>query len=220
MGKSNTMKVSGNGNIVIQDADSLNISFGNREENKPKEKILFVAANPSDTSRLRIDQEYRDIDEGLKLSKNRDRFDFEIRLATRAKDLTRAILDIDPQFLHFSGHGELEGIVLEDDRGNAVTVSTEAISGLFGLFSDKIRCVFLNSCFSEVQAREISKFIPFVIGMRSSVPDTTAITFATGFYDAIGAGRDIEFAFKLGISDILMEGLTGDKIPVLLKKAD
>jgi hypothetical protein len=220
MGKSNTMKISGSGNVVIMDADSSKISIGNSEENKPKEKILFVAANPSDTSRLRIDQEARDIEEGLKRSNNRDSFDFEIRLATRAKDLTRAILDINPQILHFSGHGEKEGIVLEDESGNAMTVSTEAISGLFGLFSDKIRCVFLNSCFSEVQAREISKFIPFVIGMRRSVPDTTAIAFATGFYDALGAGRDIEFAFKLGISGILMEGLTGDKIPVLLKKAE
>jgi hypothetical protein len=220
MGKKNTMNVSGNGNVIIQGTQNSNISIGNKEENKPKEKILFVASNPSDTSRLRIDQEARDIAEGLKRSNNRDCFEFEIRLATRPRDLTRAILDINPQFLHFSGHGEMDGIVLEDENGNAITASTAAVSGLFSLFSDTIRCVFLNACYSEVQAREISKFIPFVIGMSSEVPDVTAIAFATGFYDAIGAGKDIEFAFKLGISDILMEGLPGNQIPVLLKKAD
>jgi hypothetical protein len=182
-----------------------------------KDKILFLTSNPSDTSRLQIDKEAREIKEGLRRSNKRDSFDFEIRLATRPRDLSRAILDENPQILHFSGHGETEGIILEDENGNSKTVTTDAIGGLFSLFSDTVKCVILNSCYSENQAQEISKHIPFVIGMSKAVPDNTAIAFAISFYDAIGAGKGIEFAFKFGVSNISLEGLTGNEIPVLLK---
>jgi hypothetical protein len=183
-----------------------------------KDKILFLTSNPSDTSKLRIDKEARDIEEGLRRSSKRDSFEFEIRLATRARDLSRAILDENPQILHFSGHGTTEGIVLEDENGTSKMVTTEAIGSLFSLFGNTIKCVILNSCYSENQATEISKHIPFVIGMAKAVPDDTAISFATSFYDAIGAGRDIEFAFRFAVTNINLEGLNGNEIPVLLKK--
>lgn len=181
--------------------------------------ILFLSSNPSNTARLRIDKEAREVEEALRRAKKGDSFDFAIKLATRPRDLSRAILDENPQILHFSGHGKTEGIVLENDSGKAKTVTTEAISGLFSLFSDKVKCVLLNSCYSESQAQEISKYIPYVIGMSKTIPDATAIAFAISFYDAIGSGRDIEFAFNFGVSNIRLEGLAGVKIPVLLKKA-
>jgi|GEM_PF-3134308 len=183
-----------------------------------KEKILFLSSNPSNTSRLRIDKEARDIEEGLRRANKRDSFDFEVKLATRSRDLSRAILDENPQILHFSGHGEVEGILLEDENGTSKIVTTEALSGLFSLFGDTIKCVILNSCYSESQAKEISRHIPFVIGMSKAVPDNTAISFSTSFYDAIGAGKEIEFAFKFAITNIGLEGLTGNQIPVLLKR--
>ncbi len=37
-------------------------------------KILILSANPQDTARLRLDKEVREIEEGLKRSKERDQF--------------------------------------------------------------------------------------------------------------------------------------------------
>lgn len=183
-----------------------------------KQKILFITSNPLETTQLRINKEVREIDECLQRSNKRENFDFEIKLATRPRDLSRAILDENPQILHFSGHGEKEGIILENDNGHSELVSTEAISGLFNVFKDTLECVFINSCYSESQAKEISKYIPFVIGMKRSVPDETAIAFAVSFYDAIGAGKDIEFAFKLAKSNLPVLGVSGKDLPVLHKK--
>jgi tetratricopeptide (TPR) repeat protein len=206
-------QINADGHIYIEPLGKLTST----DENKFKSKILFLCANPSDTSRLRIDEEVREIEEGLRRSKKRDNFDFKVRLATRVRDLSRAILDDSPQILHFSGHGETEGIILEDEDGTAKIVTTLSIGNLFSLFSDTIKCVILNSCYSKSQAEEISKYIPFVIGMSKSVPDTTAITFATSFYDAIGAGKEIELAFKFGVANINLEGLKGSEIPILIK---
>lgn len=47
------------------------------------QKILILAANPKNTSRLRLDEELRDIEEGLRRAKHRDEFVFTQRLAVR-----------------------------------------------------------------------------------------------------------------------------------------
>lgn len=182
-------------------------------------KILILAANPKNSTPLRLDQEVRDIDEGLTRAKQRDRFAMEQKWAVRPRDVQRAILDLAPQIVHFSGHGVGEGgLALEDETGQAKLVSTQAIAGLFELFADQIECVLLNACYSEVQAKAIAQHIPYVIGMNQAVGDAAAREFAVGFYDALGAGRDIEFAYKFACNSIQMAGIPEDLTPVLLKK--
>lgn len=181
--------------------------------------ILFLAANPKDTSRLRLDQELRDIGEGLQRAQKRDQFNLEQRLAVRPRDIQRAMLDVAPQIVHFSGHGTGQaGLVFEDEIGNTKLVDGTALAGLFELFADQIQCVVLNGCYSEVQAKAIAQHIPYVIGMNQAIGDKAAIAFAVGFYDALGAGRPIEFAYKLGCAAIRLEGIAENLTPVLLKQ--
>ena len=187
--------------------------------NTDLQTILFLTANPRDTGRLRLEQELRDIAEGLQRAQKRDQFKLELRLAVRPRDVQRAMLDVNPQIIHFSGHGTGEqGLVFEDDLGNAKLVSGDALAGLFKLFADRVNCVVLNGCYSKAQANEIAKHIPYVIGMNQAIGDKAAITFAVGFYDALGAGRSIEFAYNFGCTAIQMEGIAEHLTPVLLKQ--
>ncbi|HEX5735712.1 MAG TPA: CHAT domain-containing protein [Blastocatellia bacterium] len=178
-------------------------------------KILILAANPKGTTQLRLDEEVREIKEGLHRSINRDKITLEERWAVRIKDLRRAMLDIRPRFVHFSGHGETEGLVLEDKEGRAQLVSNEALSSLFKLFTSEVKCVLLNACYSATQAEAISKHIPYVIGMKKEIGDRAAIEFAVGFYDAIGAGRSVEEAFEFGRNAILSEEIPEHLTPIL-----
>lgn len=184
------------------------------------QKILIVAANPKTTPNLRLDQEMRAIDEGLKRSKNRDEFILLSKWAVRTDDLRRALLDEEPCYIHFCGHGAgEEGILLEDESGYPRLVKAEALANLFKLFSNQIECVILNACYSEVQAEAISQHIKYVIGMKQAIGDQSAIKFATGFYDSVGAGRTIEDAFELGKNAIDLDGIPGKLIPVITKQA-
>lgn len=181
--------------------------------------ILFVAANPSNETQLRLGEEARDIEEGLRLARYRDQFLFKQRWATRVRDLSRAMQEEAPEIVHFCGHGSGDqGIVLENNQGTTQLVSTEALANFFELFVDEVECVVLNACLSEVQAKEIVKHIPYVIGMAKSVGDKAAIEFAVGFYGSLAAGRDYEKAFKFGCNAIEMAGLSGASIPLLFKK--
>jgi hypothetical protein len=181
--------------------------------------ILILSANPKGTNPLRLGEEIREIKEGLKRSKYRDLFQIETAEAVRVGDIQRAMLDYEPNIVHFCGHGGgQEGLVFEDVTGQIKLVSAEALAGLFGLFADRLDCVLLNACYSEVQAKEIARHINSVIGMSQAIGDKTAIAFAVGFYDALGADRDVDFAYKLGCNAISMQGIPENLTPKLLTK--
>ncbi|GEM_PF-1609725 len=195
-----------------------------REPSTPVvKKILILASSPVNAARLRLDKEVREIDEALRRSQKRDQFKLEQRWAIRTDDLRRALIDIQPQIVHFCGHGTgTAGLLLEDESGQAVPVSTEALANLFGLCADHIECVVLNACYSDVQANAIVQQIPYVIGMQDAVGDAAAIKFATGFYDGLGGrgtdGNGYEAAHKFGCNAIHLENLPGHLTPKLLKK--
>ena len=184
-------------------------------------KILILAASPTDTPRLRLDEEIRKIEEGLRLGKERDSFSLEQRLAVRAEDLRRALLNYKPQIVHFCGHGETDGIFLENEAGTKQLVPKDALANLFKLFAKRgVQCVVLNACYSDVQAEEISQYINFVVGMSKAVGDQTAIQFAVGFYDGLGAGWSYEEAYELGCNAIALSGIPEELTPVLKKKVN
>ncbi|MEY4926514.1 MAG: hypothetical protein RI894_950 [Bacteroidota bacterium] len=183
-------------------------------------KILFLGANPRDTTRIRIDEELREIDNQLRLSAGRDRLSLGQKWAVRPDDLQQSLVDSEPQIVHFSGHGSSLGICLEDEQGNSKEVNAEALSDLFALFKGTVKCVLLNSCYSEAQATAISQYVPYVIGMSDAMPDEAATRFSVGFYKAIAAGKTVEFAFNLGVNAIKLEGLGFEQLPKLLKTSE
>ncbi|WP_088240387.1 CHAT domain-containing protein [Calothrix rhizosoleniae] len=167
-------------------------------------KILILAANPRGD--LKLPQEIRDIREGLRRSANREQFALETRGAVRVEDLTSALLEVKPWIVHFCGHGSgSEGLVLEKDGGQQHLVSTEALANLFRHLANRIECVLLNACYSEVQGQEIVKHINYVIGMRQEILDDTARAFTRGFYQALGNGESINFAYEWGCDRIQLE---------------
>ena len=54
--------------------------------------------------------------------------------------------------------------------------------------------------------------------MKKAIADKAAIKFAVGFYDALGAGRPVEFAHKFGCVAIRLAGIPEHLTPVLKKK--
>ena len=179
-------------------------------------KILILTANPKNTDKLRLDEEVREIQAGLERAKKRSRFEIVTRWALRADDLRRALLDHEPQIVHFSGHGGgKHGLALENSSGEMQLVSTDSLARLFELFKHKIECVVLNACYSESQAEAIYQHIDCVVGMNKAIGDRAAIEFAVGFYDALGAGKSYDIAYKFGRSAIDLESIPESSTPVL-----
>ena len=184
-------------------------------------KILILAVNPKDTSRLRLDEEVRDIKEGIKRSQKRDQIIPIPEWAVRTRDLRRLVLEHKPQIVHFSGHGEGQGgLCFEDNNGRSKQVTGSSLKGLFRLLTSRtnLECVILNGCYSYPQAQAIAECVPYVIGMQGAVSDRLAIEFAVGFYDALGNGESIEFAFECGKTAMKLDGAASEDLPILMNQ--
>jgi CHAT domain len=162
----------------------------------PPIKILILTANPRNTDRLQLEQEIREIKAELDRSTLRDQFEIITEGAVRVTDLSHALLRHAPTVVHFSGHGAGEnGLVLENDKGDMQLVPTDALVELFRLHKTTVKCVFLNACYSEVQANAIYQQIDCVVGMNQAIGDKTAIQFSPKFYAALSHGRSFQDAF-------------------------
>lgn len=182
--------------------------------------ILFLAVDPTDASRLRLGEEFREIQEKLKLAQLRENFKLELpQLSVRPPDIAQALLDTHPQIVHFSGHGASTGaLCFENQTGQIQLVQPDALAALFEQFSSQINCVLLNACYSEIQAKAIAEHIEYVIQINQVIGDKAAIAFVIGFYQALGSGRLIEDAYKLGCAQIRLQSIPEHLTPVLIKK--
>jgi len=190
-----------------------------REEQKMQQvTVLFLAANPTSTSRLAIDEEMRAIAQKVRTSEHRDALVFASAWAVRPDDLLQLLNQHRPQIVHFSGHGSGQGLSLAREQGQAQQVPTRALQTLFRTLKDNIRLVFLNACYSREQAQALVETIDCVIGMKESIHNDAAAAFASSFYRALGFGRSIQEAFDQGIASLLLEGTADEEIPELLVK--
>lgn len=184
-----------------------------------KTRILFLAANPKDSSQLRLDEEIREIQTRIRAAEFRESFELVSRWAVRPRDLLQAFNEIQPDIVHFSGHGSRNAeLVLEDDNGNAKPVSETALAALFQTAKDNIRLVLLNVCNSEGPARAVSQQVECTVGMKTSIGDEAAIIFASTFYGALAFGRSVGQAFDQGRTALMLEGIPEENTPVLLAR--
>lgn len=178
-------------------------------------RVLFLAANPDDSTRLRLDQEVRAIDRSLRLAKLDTRVRLEQQWAVQVGDLQDSLLRHRPIVVHFSGHGAAEGLLLEDASGRGHQVHGRHLERLFGMFREHLRCVVLNCCHSADQALAIAEVIDCVIGMTTTLGDQAAIHFAVGFYRALAASRSVQAAFEHACLEVDLFKPSEGEIPKL-----
>ena len=181
--------------------------------------VLFLAANPTNTPQLRLDEEARAIQNKIRLSDYRESVRFESRWATRSSDILQAINETNPTIVHFSGHGTENGeLVLLNPEGNEILVKKEAITLTMATASDTIRLVVFNACFSESQAENVVEYIDSAIGMSDSIGDEAACVFAAQLYSSIGFGKSLQNAFNQAITELMLEGIPEETTPKLYSK--
>jgi hypothetical protein len=169
--------------------------------------LLILSANPSDTDRLALDREARAIKQELRNAAPQGVFRVEQECAVRIDDLHEHLLRYQPTIVHFSGHGNSTGALLfEGATGEAEPVGINALADLFKILRRNVRCVVLNACFSEAQARVLAKHIDCVIGAAGLIDDVASIAFSK-FYMALGFGQDVETAFELARNRLQLCGL-------------
>jgi hypothetical protein len=208
-----------------------------------KHTILFLAANPLGTDRLGLDREARAIQIELERSGFRDSFELETRWAAEPLDLLRELRKLKPTVIHFSGHGSpgaagarapatgphrdvvgehspadgaaQHGLFFQGADGHPQLVSAEALEAVFDAAGSSVKLVVLNACYSEPQAAALLTRVDCVVGIRGSILDDAARSFAIGFYGGLGERESVAAAYKQGCAAIHLEGLPDADRPQL-----
>lgn len=170
-----------------------------------KHRILFLSANPWATSRIQVDEEAREIFEGIQEGPYRDNFEFQKFTAIRPGDLQRLLLMYRPHIVHFSGHGHKAHKIVLGGPGRARTVDRHGLAEVFALYNRHVRLVVLNACFTNALARSVTETIDYAVGTGKGIGDKAGVAFAGAFYRALGFGRSIKEAFASAKAEL---GLT------------
>lgn len=188
---------------------------------KPKLKVLFLAASPTDASRTSFAEELRKIRAKVRAAKHRDAVELLPHLAVQPGDLQMILLQEAPHVVHFSGHGSPEGeLGMQAADGTTARVSTAALAGLLRILKDNIKVVVLNACYSEVQAQEAVKHLDFVVAMSSGVSEEGAVELAGAFYQGLAYGRSVAQAFELARNELELHGFVRDAAGIRLLVRD
>jgi hypothetical protein len=172
-----------------------------------KIKILYLAANPRDTSHLRLQEEARDLQERIRLGPHREDFEVIHCLAVRPRDLLRGLQEVQPHIIHFSGHGNLDKqVVLQDDEGKSCPAAPEDLAGLAELFKTNLKVALMSCCYGRPQAEALNRVLDFTIGMDEPISDKGAVSFSAAFYQVLASGGSVKQAFESARLLTRMEG--------------
>ncbi len=158
-------------------------------------RILFLSANPLDTPQLDLEEELRLLEIELGSTRFRDRIALKTGPAARPDDLVRLLRREQPHIVHFSGHGNCQGITLRSDQGR-LQVSGKALAEVFR--GRGVEMVVLNACFSSAQASELKTVVGTVVGTTAAVADEASRRFTAAFYRTLGDGHTIRDASRDG----------------------
>jgi formylglycine-generating enzyme required for sulfatase activity len=179
-----------------------------------KHTILFLTANSRASERFRLDQEWAGIQRRLEKTRHHGDFHIEARLAASVDKLIRALNDVAPTVVHFSGHGVDHGeISLENERGQPQPLSARALAAIVGTAASNTRLVVLNGCYTDAYAEVLRDKVDCVVGVASSIDYDVARAFATVFYEALGNHRSIGQAVDLGALILAAKELPDESMP-------
>jgi hypothetical protein len=75
--------------------------------------------------------------------------------------------------------------------------------------------LILSRCYEEEQAAAIATVVANVIGVRADLGQA-ATSYVVDFYKSLNAGRSVADAHEIGCNRARLEGVTEDRLPVLL----
>lgn len=193
-------------------------------------RVLYLTANPeavetttvfpdgsSETSGvwLRVDYEVRQVKEMLKKSKYRDLVVVEHLPAATTMDLLEGLNEHRPHVVHFSGHADRLGLLMENDEGTTAgdDLDFDLLGRLLGATDDPPSLVVLNACESLAGADDLLQTVPTVVAMSNSVDDASAVVFAARFYSAIASAQSVSSALNQAKVAMEAASLGGADLP-------
>jgi hypothetical protein len=178
----------------------------------PPLRVLVVISDPKNYPALNVAKERNKIQQALTPLEKKQRIKLELIEHATLRKITNSIAKHNCHIIHFIGHGDFnkkrnEGvIIIEDDEGNGLQVSSQRIAAIIE-GSRSSRLIVLNACeggvtstdniFSGVAQSVVKKGVPAVLAMQYVITDKSAIVFSETFYNALSRGSPVDTSLSL-----------------------
>jgi len=110
------------------------------------------------------------------------------------------------QILHFAGHADRSGLILEDERGHQAQLGVLDLAPVIS--GSALTMVFLNACetagsgfragIPSLASMLANKGVPLVLAMQHEIPNDDALSFVRSFYDALVDTGSVDDAVSRG----------------------
>ncbi|HEX8450873.1 MAG TPA: CHAT domain-containing protein [Longimicrobium sp.] len=158
-------------------------------------KVLALFSNPPDQTPLRLDKEDKIL---VRLARE---FASTVSLvrqhASEIEDIHSLLINGDYDVLHFSGHGDADGLCLDQgDSERSETVSAARVLSLINLSKKQPLVSAFLSCYSADNLPILADSAPFVITSRGAVSDQDCLIFVEGFYEHLFRQNSVNASFE------------------------
>jgi hypothetical protein len=160
-----------------------------------RNSALWLGASPAGTHPLALDEEIRTVQLAQGRGTVADRLAIVLIPNARPVDLLRELESRKPGMIQFSGHGNADGPVFQDDDGQLRRLESGDLVELLRLAGDPVHLVVMAACYSEAYAQALLGHVDCVIVMRGRVGDVDARRFAAELYRRLAEGDSVQVAF-------------------------
>lgn len=197
-----------------------------RLQKKKTLTVLFLTSNPTPSSNLRTGVEFSRVQEAIRRSRYRDNVKIEHRPAANIQTVIDGLNDIRPDILHYSGHSDEAGLVLDDQSIPKYVIEGEEddfsqhtdyelIAKALGATDFPPKLLVLNSCYSSHALKSLSGLTSSTITMDLPVSDVAAAVFSPQLYSALASGQSLEKAFSQALIAVEVAIIEDIEIPKL-----
>lgn len=180
---------------------------------KKRLDVLYLMANPIKKHALRVDAEVSKVSEEIRRSRFRDNISLHQSPAANLDAIIHGLNDHRPRIVHFSGHGNSNGVAVDDGgikRTKRQFVKFETLGRAFRATDTPPDVVVLNACNSAGARNALLASAKAIVVMQDSISDVGAVAFATKFYGGIASGQSLKSSFEQGV--IAIEAVSLDEV--------
>lgn len=128
-----------------------------------------------------------------------------VKMRTHKMDIIKEIATCHPDILHFSGHGNEDGLLcVHSGVGDVEYIAPSKLFESLSGCCDFIQVVVLAACYSSKQADKIAKVVNFVVCAEDKILVSAVHLFSEVFYAALTSGSSIQESFDLGVAQLKM----------------
>jgi hypothetical protein len=181
-------------------------------------RMLVMVSNPTGSTVLDTEAEWARLNLGLAAVVSAGQLVLERLDTATLSELRQRLQTGTYHIFHYIGHGGFDAagraglLLLEDEADRPVTTTAEELET--ALHDHRtLGLAVLNSCegaragtsdpFAGTAQHLVRRGLPAVVAMQFTISDRAAISFARGFYSALGAGYPVDAAVAEGRKEIM-----------------